>query len=57
MARPSPEMVTDAYGNLNMYPEYTALKSFEKRMEEANHPSEIIDPNDPRNFYNYSWTS
>ena len=41
----------------NPYPEYTALKPLDDRVEQMIHPARIVDPSDAENFYNYSWNS
>ena len=41
----------------NPYPEYTALKPLDARLQDSVHPARIVDPSDPENFYNYSWNS
>ena len=41
----------------NPYPEYTALRPLDDRLEDAVHPARIVDPSDPENYYSYSWNS
>ena len=41
----------------NPYPEYTALRPLEDRLEDSVHAARIVDPGDPGNYYSYSWNS
>ena len=50
-------MAYDQHGGVNPYPDQTALKPLEERLEQIAHPAQIVDPNDPANYFNYSWTT
>ena len=50
-----PMMYETVDGELNKYPEITAMKPAQLRQENEIHPSEVLDINDDFNFYRYSW--
>ena len=37
--------------------EYTALRPLDQRLEDSIHPARIVNPEDPENYYSYSWNS
>ena len=52
-----PVMTQTESGHVNQQAAFTALKPLEERAAIAKHPSQVLDPNLPDNFYRYGWVA